>query len=106
MKDQPNIQPPRPPRPRRMVNLHDPALNPQGRVDVLVARTLKLILERNPDPMLNIMYRQFQPVIDQGIHHALNSRKIKRTLRLIGLLPQPVRKVKTPRAGRMTKGGL
>ena len=106
MKDQPNIQPPRPPRPRRLVDLHDPSLNPQGRVDVLVARSLKLIMERNPDPILNLMYRQFQPAIDQGIHQILNTRKIKNTLRQIGLLPQPVRKFRSPRAGRRTKGGL
>lgn len=105
MKDSPTPLNPRP-RPRRVVDLHDPSLNPQGRVDVLVARSLKLVMERNSDPILNLMYRQFQPTIDQGIHQILNTRKIKNTLRQIGLLPQPVRKFRSPRAGRRTKGGL
>jgi hypothetical protein len=107
MKDQPNIQPPR--KPRRTpaaVDLHHPDLNPQGRLDVLVARSLKLIMERNPDPVLNLMYRQFQPIIDNAIHHNLNSRRIKKTLRAIGLLPSPQRQFRTPRAGRAVKGGL
>lgn len=106
MKDQPHIRPPRWPKSRPLVDLHDPALNPQGRVDVLVARSLKLIVERNPDPVLKLMYRQFQPVIDQGIHEMLHTRKIQNTLRQIGLLPVRKPSYRTARAGRRYKGGL
>lgn len=106
MNDHPNIKPPRRPRPSALADLHDPALNPTGRVDVLVARTLKLIIQRHPDPVLNLMYRQFQPVIDEALQRNLNGRRIKRTLRAIGIIPSPVRKFKAPRAGRRTKGGL
>lgn len=87
-------------RPQPVIDLHSPELDMTGRVDVLVARSLRKVVEVVPDPMLKIFYHQFQPVIDLGIQKHLGKYNIAATLRSLGLAKPAKPKVKRRRPNR------
>lgn len=88
----------------KVIDLHDKAIDMTGRVDVLVARTLKLVIEGNADPMMQMWYSRFQPLIDVGIHSALSKVNMKRTLINLGIAPPPVKKSTIARVGDLRRG--
>lgn len=69
---------PRAPRVRRVriEDLHDPALDPKGRVDVLVARSIKLLVKTTPNPVVQTLYGELQPVLDAEIQRLLGGFNI------------------------------
>lgn len=76
-------------------DLHDPALDPTGRVDVLGARALRLAVAKIQDPMLQALYEQFRPVIDHQLHAALGKVKTEAVLEKLGIVNPRPRKKKT-----------
>lgn len=88
-----NGKPGRAPRiPRPVPDLHSPDIDATGRVDVLVARSLRLAVERINDPVLRSLYSQFQPLIDEVIHHKLKRVNARRTFEEMGLVPRARRR--------------
>ena len=81
-------------------NLHDPALNAVGRVDVLVARMLKRAVESSTDPVLRALYTQFQPVLDGLIHQTAQRYNCAGMLRDLGIAQPVVRTRNQSRAER------
>lgn len=77
---------------RARVNLSDPSIDPTGRVDVLAARALQLAMSRIDDPVLQVMFDQFQPVIDHHLHQLLGKRGVKAALETLGIVPPGQRK--------------
>jgi len=61
---------PRAPR-LKLIDLHDTTLDPRGRVDVLVARGIKLMVAGTPNPIVQTLYGQLQPVVDAYIQKLL-----------------------------------
>lgn len=57
----------------RTVDLHDPSIDPTGRVDVLVARGLKLLVERMGNPAIQTLYTAFQADIDKVVAKELRA---------------------------------
>lgn len=88
----------------KVIDLHNQATDMTGRVDVLVARTIKLVVERNSDPMLQMWYARFQPLLDAEIHSALSRINIKKTLINLGIAPPPVRKSTVKKVGDLRRG--
>lgn len=71
-------------------DLHDVAVDPTGRIDVLAARALKLAVSKIEDPVLAVLYGQFQPVIDHQLHVQLGSVKTRAALEKLGIVsPRP-----------------
>jgi hypothetical protein len=75
----------------RVIDLHNKAVDVTGRVDILVARAVRLAVEKNTDPILRMWYAQFQPFIDAEIHGMLAKHNMKRTLINLGIAPPPQR---------------
>ena len=69
---------PRAPRVRRIKieDLHDPLLDPKGRVDVLVARGIKLMVKTTPNPVVQTLYEQVQPILDAELQRLLKGFNI------------------------------
>jgi hypothetical protein len=59
----------------KTVDLHGDKIDPQGRVDVLVARVFRLAVQRANDPGLQELYDQLHPVIDHHLHRALGKMR-------------------------------
>lgn len=74
---------PRAPRVRRakIEDLHDPALDPKGRVDVLVARGIKLMVKTTPNPVVQTLYEQVQPILDAELQRLLKGFNIGELMR-------------------------
>jgi hypothetical protein len=91
-------------------DLHDVAVDPTGRIDVLAARALKLAVSKIEDPVLGVLYAQFQPVIDHQLHTQLGRVKARVALEKLGIV-QPrhrtkktgVRKVRVASSGGKTR---
>lgn len=72
---------PRAPRVRRaprlkIEDLHDPTLDPKGRVDVLVARGIKLMVKATPNPVVQTLYENVQPILDAELQRLLKGFNI------------------------------
>lgn len=85
------------------VDLHDPAIDATGRLDVLCARTVKLVVERVPDPMMKLWYSQFSEAVDAGIYHTLHQHNVAKSLEKMGLAPK-AKRVRKPRKARPDVG--
>jgi hypothetical protein len=85
-----------------LVNLHDPAIDPTGRMDVLIARALTGLIQATGNPVLcQGILPQLQPVLDTCVHHALGrNANCRRALERLGL----VEKVKAKRVRKSTRG--
>jgi len=51
----------------KTANLHDPSIDPKGRVDVLAARALRLLVQKLGDVNIQTLYNTFQADIDRVI---------------------------------------
>lgn len=60
----------------KLVDLHAPEIDPRGRVDVLVARGIKLMVAGTPNPLVQTLYSVAQPVIDAEIQRMLGGFNI------------------------------
>ncbi len=90
----------------RAVDLHDTAVDATGKLDALVARSLRLVVETHNDPVLAIWYSQFQPFIDCGFSHLLSRYNVAKTLRMLGIAPPPKKaKRKGQEQTRSRRGG-
>jgi len=77
----------------RNLDLHSPDIQTAGRVDVLAARVLKVVVDRVQDPAIKVLYAQFQPNLDGFIHRLLSPANCTNLLKQIGIAPStPVRK--------------
>lgn len=77
----------------RNLDLHSPDIQTAGRVDVLAARVLKVVVDRVQDPAIKVLYAQFQPNLDGFIHRLLSPANCTNLLKQIGIAPPtPVRK--------------
>lgn len=68
----------------RLPDLHNPDMDTVGRVDVLVARGLKLAIGKTRDPVLQGLYGTFQPMLDALIFDVckpLNRSRVARAIR-------------------------
>lgn len=82
-------------------DLHSPAVDPTGRIDVLAARALRMAVQKSNDPVLNLWYQQFQGVIDTAIHQNLRKLNCAKTLRNLGIAPpKPKRRTARVRQDR------
>jgi hypothetical protein len=66
----------------KLVDLHAPDIDPRGRVDVLVARGLKLVVAGTPNPLVQTLYSVAQPVIDAEIQRMLSGFNIGDLLKM------------------------
>jgi hypothetical protein len=87
----------------RVSDLHSPQVDTVGRVDVLAARLLKIVVDRSPDPYVKALYRQYQTTVDAAIHDTLGGFNCAKTLQQLGLVqpkpkPTPMPKPKRPKA--------
>jgi hypothetical protein len=100
-----NGQTGRPEQPRNfrglLPNLHDPNMDTVGRVDVLVARGLKMAVARSKDPVLQVIYGQFQPILDAMIFDVC--RKANRS-RVLVAFRKSRREMETVREKRQRRG--
>ena len=81
----------------RNLDLHSPHIQTAGRVDVLAARVLKVVVDRVQDPAIKVLYAQFQPNLDGFIHRLLSPANCTNLLRQIGIAPStPIRKSAKP----------
>ena len=78
--------------PRRTPDLHDPFINPIGRVDVLVARGLKLAVDSSRDPVLISWYSRFQPMLDTLFHARLRRYNCRKALENLGVVEPCVKR--------------
>ncbi len=85
----------RPGSPRRVVDLHDPSIDPTGRVDVLVARAVKTVVGQIKDPVLQMLYGQFQGVLDNQIHRTLRRYNCRKGMEELGIIERPIAKPKS-----------
>ena len=60
----------------KIEDLHDPLLDPKGRVDVLVARGIKLMIKTTPNPVVQTLYDHVQPILDAEIQRMLKGFNI------------------------------
>jgi len=85
----------------RNLDLHSPHIQTAGRVDVLAARVLKVVVDRVQDPAIKVLYAQFQPNLDGFIHRLLSPAKCTNLLKQIGIAPStPVRVSKSAKSTR------
>ena len=71
----------------RSIDLHSPDIQTAGRVDVLAARVLKVVVDRVQDPAIKVLYAQFQPNLDGFIHSLLSPANCTKLLKQIGITP-------------------
>ena len=71
----------------RNLDLHSPHIQTAGRVDVLAARVLKVVVDRVQDPAIKVLYAQFQPNLDGFIHRLLSPANCTNLLKQIGIAP-------------------
>lgn len=81
------------------VDLHAPDVDPTGRVDVLLARALRMVALGSGDPVLRSLYVDLGPVVDTAIHHLTRKLGMAGLLREYGIAPPspkptPIRKRK------------
>ena len=69
------------------LDLHSPHIQTAGRVDVLAARVLKVVVDRVQDPAIKVLYAQFQPNLDGFIHQLLSPANCTKLLKQIGITP-------------------
>jgi hypothetical protein len=50
------------------------AKDPQGRLDVMAARTIEEYARRSSNPMLEVLHKQFQPEIEKVLKRHLGPR--------------------------------
>ena len=76
----------------RASDLHSPQADTVGRVDVLAARLLKILVDRSSDPYVKALYSQYQRVVDATIKDTLGGFNCAKALRQLGLVqPKTVR---------------
>ena len=91
-------------RTRSAIDLHSPDIQTAGRVDVLAARVLKVVVDRVQDPAIKVLYAQFQPNLDGFIHSLLSPANCTKLLKQIGITPStPVRKSATANPVKQAK---
>ena len=78
-----------------LLDLHDLSTDPTGRLDILVARMVKRAVDSSPDPLLRMLYNQFQPHLDGLIHNVAKKYDCAGTLRRLGVIPPKPRRPRT-----------
>ena len=93
----------------RASDLHSPQADTVGRVDVLAARLLKILVDRSSDPYVKALYSQYQRVVDATIKDTLGGFNCAKALRQLGLVqpsevqPKQARQARQPKQDRRPK---